>query len=88
MKNPWLDLPKQPDFIAPSDEVVLNTPKYKRDSLRFDAFPEPYSGNIDTAKVMCLLLNPGFREADVTVNFQKPDWVREVRANLEHKTES
>jgi hypothetical protein len=88
MNNPWLDLPKQAPFTLPCDDEVLNSPKYKLDGLRFDAFPEPYSGNINTAKVVCLLLNPGFEEADVTTNFNNPYWVNEIRANLEHKTES
>jgi len=87
MNNPWLDLPKQAPFIAPLDIEALNDPTYKLDGLRFDAFPEPYGGNLDTAKVVCLVLNPGFEDADVTTNFDNPYWVREVRSNLEHKTE-
>lgn len=88
MINPWLDLPQQAPFIAPCDIEALKDRKYKLDGLRFDAFPEPYGGNINTAKVVCLLLNPGFEDADVTTNFDNPYWVREIRANLEHKTES
>jgi hypothetical protein len=88
MDNPWLDLPKKAPFIAPSDIEMLNHPKYKQEGLRFDAFPEPYGGNMETAKVICLLLNPGFEEADVTTNFDNPYWVREIRANLKHQTES
>jgi len=87
MNNPWLDLPKQAPFIATCDVEALNDPKYKRESLRFDAFPEPYGGDINTAKVVCLLLNPGFEEADVTTNFDNLYWVNEIRANLQHKTE-
>lgn len=87
MNNPWLDLPEQAPFIAPCDIEVLNDPKYKLTGLRFDAFPEPYGGNVNTAKVICLVLNPGFEEADITTNFNNSYWVREVRANLEHKTE-
>jgi len=87
MDNPWLDLPKKAPFIASCDVEALKDPEYKLDDLRFDAFPEPYGGNLDTAKVVCLVLNPGFEEADVTTNFDNPYWVREVRANLEHKTE-
>jgi hypothetical protein len=87
MKNPWLDLPEKAPFVAPCDVEALKDHKYKLDGLRFDAFPEPYGGNLDTARVVCLLLNPGFVEADVTTNFDNSYWVREVRANLEHKTE-
>lgn len=87
MNNPWLNLPKKSPFIAPCDIEALQDPKYKVDGLRFDAFPEPYGGNLDAAKIVCLVLNPGFEEADVTTNFDNPYWVREVRANLEHVTE-
>ena len=85
MNNPWHDLPRQAPFIALCDADILNHPKYKMSGLRFDAFPEPYGGNIHTASIVCLLLNPGFNEADITTNFDNPYWVREVRANLEHK---
>ncbi|HMI09500.1 MAG TPA: hypothetical protein VK497_03855 [Candidatus Saccharimonadales bacterium] len=88
MDNPWLDLPKQAPFVAPCDIETLNNPKYKRDGLRFDGFPEPYGGDIKTAKVVCLLLNPGFEEADATTNFDNPYWVHEARANLDHSTNS
>lgn len=77
----------QAPYVLPCDEDVLNNIKYKQAGLRFDAFPEPYGGNLNTARVVCLVLNPGFEDADVTTNFQNPYWVREVRANLEHKTE-
>lgn len=87
MNNPWLNLPKHAPYIAPCDVETLNDPKYKLDGLCFDAFPEPYGGDINTAKVVCLLLNPGLDEADVTTNFENQYWVNEIRANLEHKTE-
>lgn len=88
MDNPWFNLPRQAPFIAPCDVKVLKEPKYNLDGLRFDAFPEPFGGSIDTAKVVCLLLNPGFEEGDVTTNFDNPYWVYEIRANLEHNTKS
>jgi hypothetical protein len=91
MVNPWLNLSRQPEFIAPCDINDLNYPKYinrKPDyRLKFEAFPEPYSGNIRTAKVICLLLNPGFDKTDITTNFDNEYWVREIRANLTHKAE-
>jgi len=87
MNNPWLDLPQKAPFIALCDLEILDDREYKLDGLRFDAFPEPYGGNIDTASVFCLLLNPGFEEADITANFANPYWVHEVRANIEHKSE-
>jgi len=88
LNNPWVDLPEHANYIAPCDIQALKDPKYKLYGLRFDAFPEPFGGNLDSAKVVCLLLNPGFDETDTTTNFDNEYWVREVRANLEHKTES
>lgn len=87
MKNPWLNLSEKAPFTALCDVEALNTQGYRLNGLRFDAFPEPYGGKIDTAKVVCLVLNPGFEDADVTTNFDNPYWLREIRANLEHKTE-
>lgn len=87
MNNPWLDLPKEAPFIASCDDEVLNSPKYNSKGLSFDAFPEPYGGDLNTAKVVCLLLNPGLDESDATTNFKNEYWVNEIRANLEHKTE-
>lgn len=87
MDNPWLNLPEEAPYIALGDIEALKKQNYKLDGLRFDAFPEPYGGSLNTAKVVCLVLNPGFEEADVTTNFANSYWVHEVRANLEHKTE-
>lgn len=87
MKNPWLDLPNEAPFIAPCDKEALSHPKYRLDGLRFDAFPEPYIGDINKARVIFLVLNPGFAESDVTVNPQNPYWVSETRKSLQHEAE-
>jgi hypothetical protein len=91
MNNPWLDLPKEAPFIAPCDAEELSKPKYNEREfnyrLQHKAFPEPYVGNMSRAKIILLLLNPGFEEADITTNFKNTYWVNEIRANLEQKTE-
>lgn len=56
MDNPWLDLPKQTPLIALCDLGVVSNPSYNLDGLRFDAFPEPFGGSINTARVIFCLL--------------------------------
>ena len=53
--------------------------------MRFDAYPEPYIGDIDKARVVFLVLNPGFDEQDIHTNPKNPHWVSEIRKNLRHE---
>lgn len=86
MKNPWLDLPNEAPFIASCDKKALSHPKYKLDGLRFDAFPTPYIGDINQARVVFLVLNPGFDERDVAFNPTNTSWLVESRKNLRHES--
>lgn len=56
MRNPWLDLPSLPPFVAPVDAPVLErlSSKLRGDyTLRLDLLPQPWTGSIDTAQCSC-----------------------------------
>lgn len=81
--NPWLKLPNKPPFILPKDEPILN--KYKT-NLRFEGFPLPYFGSLERAKVMLLLLNPGFNQAYLDNSLSDYNYMILSRFNLVHRT--
>ncbi|WPF65573.1 MULTISPECIES: hypothetical protein [unclassified Corynebacterium] len=69
MDNPWSNINFQDGvFISKSDGGVNLKDLWKGDAqLHLDLPPEPFIGNIDTAKLIVLLGNPGFSEADKDV---------------------
>ncbi len=62
MRNPWLDMPHVAPFVA-SDDVQLLTDLSARlkgkCELRLDLFPQPWTGDINTFRMLALALNPG-----------------------------
>lgn len=86
VQNPWRYLPYTPDFVAPCDIETLANPKYRTDGLRLDAFPDPFVGNVETAEVVFLALNPGFESADIEVNLRNEYFIKESRLNLTHES--
>jgi hypothetical protein len=84
--NPWETLPDKPPFIARGDRLTLADPAYDSSDFRFDAFPDPFVGNLDKASVVFLALNPGFEPADIEINLQNPYFIKESRLNLTHQS--
>lgn len=84
--NPWLNLPRTPPYVLPEDAAVFAEPKFKDEGYRFDAFPDPFIGNLSTARVIFLSLNPGFKEEDITVNLSNKFFVQEAWKNLSHES--
>lgn len=86
MKNPWVDLPAAPPFIALNDHIAVErfnhdaTPKHR---LRLDIVPEPYLG-APTAPVLLLNGNPGLSDEDSEVH-RDPVFNAAARANLTHE---
>jgi len=86
--NPWLALPASAPFVAPEDAKILaslRNPPRGDWALRLDLPPQPWTGNITTAEVLMLALNPGFAEADY-VEFQHPDYASQWRLALTFQT--
>lgn len=85
--NPWVYLPSSPPYVLPEDAEVFNNPKFKDEGYRFDAFPDPFVGTLDTASVVFLSLNPGFEPDDIYVNLSKPFFIEQSRKNLTHNSD-
>jgi hypothetical protein len=69
LENPWLNLPKKPPFLAPCDkDVTVKLSDFY--DLHLELLPSPFSGNIDTAKVVMLLLNPGYIGAESDIELR------------------
>lgn len=69
MKNPWLDLPEEAEFVTAADRPYVDA--FNRSvrahsalRLRLDLVPEPWMGNPRRARVLLLALNPGFTPDD------------------------
>ncbi len=66
IENPWRKLPIESPFVLRSDEPAIkkHNVKFKNRSpfkiQTTQVIPEPYVGNVATAKVLILLLNPGY----------------------------
>jgi hypothetical protein len=84
MNNPWLELPSEPPFVLPADAPLLPKAMERPTDLMLDVRPEPYVGNPATARVICLLLNPGYVPEDLAVN-RDPYFQQQNRRNLEHR---
>ena len=68
MSNPWANIPNRSPYILPSDcEAVcsFNAASKQEYQIRLEVLPQPYAGNIKTAQVYVLNLNPGFEEKDI-----------------------
>lgn len=85
MKNPWVSLPEIPPYILPADAAIINSKAFKSQDYHFEAFPDPFIGNLEAAKVIFLSLNPGFEEDDVRVNLAKPFFAEESRKTILHE---
>lgn len=86
--NPWLALPKEAPFVLPEDREILNLCGNKVDGLRFDVLPDPFVGNLESAQVVLLALNPGFEQADLDVCMQSKLYVQQTLANLQSKADT
>ena len=84
MPNPWLDLPASPPFIAPIDRPGL-TPLLRKCDLKLDLLPQPWTGNVNTAEVFVLALNPGFRPTDYD-HLRNADYAEQWRLALSFQT--
>jgi|GEM_PF-1287158 len=80
ISNPWATLPKNPPYLAPCDQDMKLRDFY---DLRLELLPQPYMGNLETAKVIILLLNPGYTTSESGVELQSGNLQRTLRENLD-----
>ncbi len=80
--NPWLEVAKQknPPYLAKCDWDIKLADFY---SLRVELLPQPYIGKVLSAKVICLLLNPGCGETEENVELDCQEFQQALRDNLD-----
>ena len=83
--NPWLKVAKQknPPYLAACDREIRLADFY---NLRVELLPQPYFGNVLSAKVVCLLLNPGCSRTEDNVELDCHRLQQALRNNLELAT--
>lgn len=72
----WNAFVKDPDFGDPDEG---------RSQLHFDLLPAPFVGNLKTASVFLLMLNPGFGPHDYFGEYEVPEFRNALLNNL-HQT--
>lgn len=83
--NPWLEVAKQknPPYLAKCDRDIKLVDFY---NLRVELLPQPYFGNVVSAKVICLLLNPGCAGTEDNVELDCHKLQQALRDNLDPAT--
>lgn len=83
--NPWLKVAKQknPPYLAECDQDIKLADFY---SLHVELLPQPYFGNVESAKVVCLLLNPGCSRTEDNVELDCGKLQQALRDNLNPAT--
>jgi hypothetical protein len=79
IRNPWIDLPVAAPYIAPIDKLYVND---SISHLHLEIQPTPYLGNLNSADVVVLALNPGFVPEDL-IWYPSPTFIKLHRDNLE-----
>jgi hypothetical protein len=83
MRNPWLDLPLEPQYVLPDDAPHLA--RHRR-GLKLDKLPYPYAGNPGLARVCLLSLTPGLQPEDAERQ-RIPRYAEQSRQALEFISE-
>jgi hypothetical protein len=86
--NPWLALSREPPYILDVDRnrITLHNTVAPNDYKIIDhCVPEPFIGNPATAKVVLLLLNPGFNDKTDLASHSCPDFRTTIFKNLCHE---
>jgi len=85
MKDPWVNLPLQPDYVLPADREPIadfNATTDNDHRIHLELLPAPFLGR-PNAPVVLLNLNPSFSEKD-HVAHADPYFAQTSRANLVH----
>lgn len=88
IQNPWLSLPASAPFVLAEDAKILGSlrhPPRGKCELRLGLPPQPWTGNVSSAEVFLLALNPGFAECDCA-EFQNADYAVQWRLALSFGT--
>lgn len=82
--SPWLTLSANPPFLASCD---IDAKPMLRDfyNLHLEILPQPYLGDVCGAKVIVLLLNPGYTSSESTIELRSNKLQKALRENLDPK---
>lgn len=80
--NPWLKVAKQknPPYLAECDQDIKLVDFH---NLSVELLPQPYLGNVQSAKVICLLLNPGCSGTEDNAELNCQRLQKALRENLD-----
>ncbi len=81
ISNPWENLEVISPYVLDEDQLILDSARH---NLRLEAYPLPFLGSLVNARVVFLLLNPGFYPAYVTDNLTSSRYLGLAKANLTH----
>jgi len=90
-RNPWTKLPLESPFVLSEDIACVNTynatiSKSNPNYIVVDSvIPEPFVGDVHSASVIILLLNPGLDENNDPQVHADPDFRKALLDNLEHR---
>ena len=82
MNNPWKNLPETAPFILDEEKALVaayNATAKPEHKLHTDLMPAPYTGGLDSARIVFLSLNPGYEPLD---EYRTEEHRQEVRKNL------
>jgi len=82
--NPWVNLSQQSPYIAEVDREYFEKYSDQLSHLELSVLPDPYVGDLKKAKVVFLLLNPGFQEGDNEICAPHSEYFHENKASLTH----
>ncbi len=85
-KNPWLTLGVTKPYIAVEDKIFFHKNQRALSHLRTDVLPDAYLGNLEKAKVVFLLLNPGFQERDINICVPGSQYFDQNKLSLQQKS--
>lgn len=79
--NPWLEVTKQknPPYLAKCDREIKLADFY---NLHVELLPQPYLGDVLSARVICLLLNPGCSGSEDNIELNCCRLQKALRDNL------
>src|SRR5882724_6419115 len=74
------------DWDAYIDDKEFGSPQ--KPQLHLDLFPIPFLGNLNSATVFLLMLNPGLGPHDYFGEYKVPEYIEALRANLRQSPQS
>jgi hypothetical protein len=85
--NPWVTLAAEPPFVLESDQegvAAFNARIQPEQRLHTELLPEPFVGNLKSARELLLNMNPAYDPKELAFH-RDPNFVSVARANLKQR---